>query len=273
MSTQEAHYLNGYPELASFIATDRDRTTLIFKRFDRLAARNLLHLQSELARLQAKLDKLDQPSQGMDEDVEQMLAAGRCLRNWDTFKLATKNSVYEQERLDLYKEIKVTLKEYREALLFESTMASLSSPTGKILSPFLRKFNNKKSEATEGFEMLGGTSRDLYKDRDDLVTLRIPECSDRLTSFVQDHMGFLFETGVRDGQIGYASDVKIAQFVSVVSIFLAAMLLIGAIIGLYVVQSPKKRLGMLATFTTMFAVGVGLLTNARKPELFAATAA
>lgn len=57
------------------------------------------------------------------------------------------------------------------------------------------------------------------------------------------------------------------------SIFLAAILLIGAIIGLYVVQSSKKRLGMMATFTIVFAIGVGLLTNARKPELFAATAA
>jgi hypothetical protein len=57
------------------------------------------------------------------------------------------------------------------------------------------------------------------------------------------------------------------------SIFLAAILLIGAIISLYVVQSPEKRLGMMATFTVLFAMGVGLLTNARKAELFAATSA
>lgn len=112
MSSRKAHYVNGYPELASFIATDRDRTTLIFKRFDRLAARNLLHLQSELARLQAKLDRLDQPSQEMGEDIEQMLAAGRCLRNWETFKSAAEQSVQEQERLVLYKDIQMTLKDY-----------------------------------------------------------------------------------------------------------------------------------------------------------------
>lgn len=122
-----------------------------------------------------------------------------------------------------------------------------------------------------------------------MVALKVPEHSDRLTTFVQDHLGPFFEvskhaqekhllltvlqTGVRDGQIAYASDIHIARFMNVLSIFLAAMLLIGAIIGLYVVQSPKKRLGMLATFTILFAAGVGLLTNARKPELFAATAA
>jgi hypothetical protein len=81
------------------------------------------------------------------------------------------------------------------------------------------------------------------------------------------------QTGKRDGHIAYASDIYIARFVNILSILVAAMLLIGAIIGLYAVQSPKKRLGMIATFTIVFAAGVGLLTNARKPELFAATAA
>jgi uncharacterized membrane protein YqjE len=67
--------------------------------------------------------------------------------------------------------------------------------------------------------------------------------------------------------------VYIARFVVIFSILLSAFLLIGAIIGLYIVQSPKARLGMIAAFTILFALGVGLLTNARRPELFAATAA
>lgn len=46
--------LSGFPSLVAFIASDRDRTTLIYKRFDELAARNLLYLQSELAKLQAQ---------------------------------------------------------------------------------------------------------------------------------------------------------------------------------------------------------------------------
>jgi hypothetical protein len=47
--------LNGFPSLSEFIASDHDRTSLVFRRFDRLAARNLLYLQSELAELEAKL--------------------------------------------------------------------------------------------------------------------------------------------------------------------------------------------------------------------------
>lgn len=42
---------------------------------------------------------------------------------------------------------------------------------------------------------------------------------------------------------------------------------------LYKVTSPDWRLGLIATFTTLFAGSVGLLTNARRAELFGATAA
>ena len=36
-------YVKGYPSLAAFIASDADRSTQIYRRFDRLAARNLLY--------------------------------------------------------------------------------------------------------------------------------------------------------------------------------------------------------------------------------------
>jgi hypothetical protein len=49
--------LDGFPSLSEFVASDLDRTSLVFRRFDRLAARNLLYLQSELAELEAELVK------------------------------------------------------------------------------------------------------------------------------------------------------------------------------------------------------------------------
>jgi hypothetical protein len=81
------------------------------------------------------------------------------------------------------------------------------------------------------------------------------------------------QTGARDGDIAYASDRWIHHFVAWLSILLSAFLLIGAIVGLYVVQHPVRRLAMIGVFTAIFAVGVGLLTNVRRAELFAATAA
>jgi len=57
------------------------------------------------------------------------------------------------------------------------------------------------------------------------------------------------------------------------SVLIAAVLLIGAIVSLYFTHSPGWRLALTALFTMAFAAGVGLLTNARRAELFAATAA
>lgn len=54
---------------------------------------------------------------------------------------------------------------------------------------------------------------------------------------------------------------------------LAAILLIGAILSLHIVTSSKTKLGLVAMYTLLFALSVALLTNARRAEVFAATAA
>jgi hypothetical protein len=54
---------------------------------------------------------------------------------------------------------------------------------------------------------------------------------------------------------------------------MAAVLLIGSIISFYFVESPPAKLGMIGGFTAAFALCVALTTNARRAEIFAATAA
>jgi hypothetical protein len=53
----------------------------------------------------------------------------------------------------------------------------------------------------------------------------------------------------------------------------ATILLVGAIAGFYLIQEPLPRLGMLGGFTAAFALSVCLMTNARRVEVFAASAA
>jgi hypothetical protein len=57
------------------------------------------------------------------------------------------------------------------------------------------------------------------------------------------------------------------------SILLAAILLIGAVVALYLVQSNLIRLGLIGGFTALFALAVGVLTTATRGEIFASTAA
>lgn len=71
----------------------------------------------------------------------------------------------------------------------------------------------------------------------------------------------------------YFTESWISTFVSIFSILLSALLLIGAILSLYFISSPNARLGMIAGFTTLFAASIGALTSARRSEIFGATAA
>ncbi|KAI8680304.1 hypothetical protein NCS57_00310600 [Fusarium keratoplasticum] len=266
---RQTFYVDGFPSLANFIASDKDGTSTIFKRFNRLAARNLLILQSELAELQAKLDEYD------CEDREGGAEALQSLRNWEDYK---KRNDKESDRIKLLEKIRTTLKEYREAMIFESTLATIPPPDRKTLKAFRINFFHGRPEESRDWPMLGGHSSDLYDDPDDLVVLHTAEPPDRLTLFVQDYFGFLFKDkdthkATTSPLVGYASGKRISAFISYLSTILAALLLIGAIVVLYNIKTDDLKLGLIALFTIIFAASVGLLTNARRAEVFGATAA
>lgn len=63
------------------------------------------------------------------------------------------------------------------------------------------------------------------------------------------------------------------RFIVGTAVVLAASLLEGAIVSLYLITNPNLQLGLIALFTSLFAATLALLTNARLAEMFAATAA
>lgn len=186
-------YVTGFASLAKFIASDRDRTTLVFKRFDELAARNLLYLQSELADLYAQQRRFDM------EDAAADLRMKQYARNFEDFKKAAADGAdpKQKDRKELMLQIRSMLKEYRETLMFESTLASMPLPSDTVLRTFQNEFHNKNDGKNQPFATLGGNSEHLYDDRDDLVALRLEESPDRLTRFVQEHLAFMFPVSRR----------------------------------------------------------------------------
>ncbi|KAF2653850.1 hypothetical protein K491DRAFT_769235 [Lophiostoma macrostomum CBS 122681] len=248
-----ARYISGYPALAAFIASDIDQTSAIFKRFKRLGARNLLHLESELAELEAKQDNFDEAElQG---------------KNWQTRSIRYFEDTVGPNDLP---STASHLIHAGEAVFYECHVASLPQPTKPTLQAFRHYFFHGQNSSN--YPMLGAHSKSLFDDVDDLVALRAPEDRDRLTAFVQDHLSWAFQSQPSQRGIAYTSDRGIARFVAIVSTINAAALLIGAITSLYTVESPKKKLGIIAAFTMLFAGNVGLLTSARRAELFGATA-
>jgi hypothetical protein len=120
---------------------------------------------------------------------------------------------------------------------------------------------------------LWGASSNVFSNPHDLIALRVPADQDRLSAFIHNNFGIFFQTSAPDGRTTYTSEAAISRFVAILSTVLAAVLLFGAIISLYNVTNEKSLLGMLSGWTVLFAACVGILTNARRDQIFGATAA
>lgn len=71
----------------------------------------------------------------------------------------------------------------------------------------------------------------------------------------------------------YYSQQGILRIASLAVLSLSSLLPIAAIIALYTVTSMPIRLAMVAVFTVCFTLCLGIFTNARSVDIFAATTA
>lgn len=107
---EKGGHRDGYPSLAAWIAHDPDNESFVFRKFDRLGARNLLNLQSQLISLESKIERLDNLMRN-NGDPEVLLSLAR----WETYEERTKDpSSIEYEKMMLEKELKDKIKEYRK---------------------------------------------------------------------------------------------------------------------------------------------------------------
>jgi hypothetical protein len=65
---------------------------------------------------------------------------------------------------------------------------------------------------------------------------------------------------------------RVAWIVAILSVVISAILLIGAIVALYKIIEMDRQLGIVGMFMFLFATSIGLLTNARRMEVFATIA-
>ncbi|KAK4230345.1 hypothetical protein QBC38DRAFT_507459 [Podospora fimiseda] len=234
----ETQPLPGFPFLADFIASDPDHSPVMFKRFGRLSARNLLYLQSELAELEAEQEVFDH------ENFGGTLSEKESMYNWRLFKERGHSGVTrDQARLELAERTQKALKMYKETLLLGSAILSLRPPTKQAHEAFHNCFMNRDCSAT-GFPSLAGASETLYDNREDLVALKRPAEEDRLTGFLRKRIGFLFKVEIR--RSGEQMVTVSTHTVTVVNILIAATFLFGAILNLYHVKAETKRLAYAA---------------------------
>lgn len=107
-SAELGHVRDGYPALASWIGRDPDGDTLVFRRFRRLSARNILHLQSSLIQLEEEIDELDEEARKSTD-----LDSRQASRRWETLvELAADPTRPEKKRLEKAAELSSKIKEY-----------------------------------------------------------------------------------------------------------------------------------------------------------------
>lgn len=108
-------YLEGFPSLSALLSSDPDLQ--VYRRFNRLASRNLLYLQAEILDLEARLKEFDADDvdiAGAEEDGSDWMDIKLNARCWEVFReRAEQGNKKEHERMKLIREIRERLAEYR----------------------------------------------------------------------------------------------------------------------------------------------------------------
>lgn len=99
----------GFADVARWIALDPDNETFIYRKFDELAAQNLLYLQAEILVLEKELNKLDVNDANSDD-----MDLRDAIRTWETLtQRYDANDEEARSRMDLIVRIREKLREYR----------------------------------------------------------------------------------------------------------------------------------------------------------------
>jgi hypothetical protein len=162
------------------------------------------------------------------------------------------------------------------ALLQRSQIAHLQRPSTRTLAAARDYVRGSTSQSDEvpTMPIIEGSAKE-YLDVDvDLVALNKSVEEDFLSRICHRYWPLRTkrQNDPFDRTLLYKSS-HINQAVTSLGLLLAAVLLVGAIVHLYFVVNPAEKLGFVAMYTLLFLSSVALCTNARRVEVFAATAA
>lgn len=174
-----------------------------------------------------------------------------------------------------------------DLLTAQSQVLTLPSPADRVKNVIHAYLKHEQC-------LHGLGKRVFFEDESDFVALRPAQGEDRLSQFLTDHCNWMFEVSAptyivmfsltlsqkkRDPSrqpwdgVRYGPETRIAKAVGFISVVVAAILLIGAIMSLYFIKNPGWRLGLVAFWTSLFSLSVSILSTARRAEVFGAGAA
>ncbi|TVY81623.1 hypothetical protein LSUE1_G004824 [Lachnellula suecica] len=258
-------YPEGYPRISAYI--DSDSGSTLFRRFGVLHARILLYKQVELTELEAQLDKLDKEDEASEENKWRL-----------GHSLDTNGGYLNEDRKALVEEIDKKMEEYDALLLRDSQLRRLSRPTRRSHRNFMDYIYTEHPFSREN-------ERFIYHEHD-FVTLEQPEESwlDDVLHKLMGHCkkGILRDVFVSpddqkktsDPYVHYYSEARLGVLIKVIiAVASTALLLIPVYLFLTCNLSAKLMASITLIFVLVFSTAVSLLTEARRQEVFAATAA
>ncbi|KAF2190165.1 hypothetical protein K469DRAFT_747392 [Zopfia rhizophila CBS 207.26] len=264
-------YPEGYPRFAAFIAHDADKSTTIFRRFERLAARNLLYLEGELFELEAKQDKLD-------EDDWNDARLTRNLRKWEPTRTTREASQHttdrqeatsspkeigisspvstagimnaaQQERLEVAYSIRRAINEYYKALKLYHEILSLDNPNPQALTTARLVLDNHLSNTGPAVQ------------QDTLITV------------LEHQLEWIF----RDPKHPHRNSALIRfprrymqTIVAGISLVIILLMFLGSLFALYYMRDGLTRLGLISCMTLFLALSMAVFTRSSRFEIFVA---
>ncbi|KAI1071462.1 hypothetical protein LB507_005295 [Fusarium sp. FIESC RH6] len=262
----------GFAAWSSLMASDDEQELLIFRKFNEISTRNLLYLQCELLSLEERMKRCDRKlSTAGDMDLEE------AAETWEVMVERAKDGRQEaQEMMELVKELRVKMKEYHEALDLQSRISQLHPPDRRAWRVARNELWGGRLDVNgrKRNPIVGGKSKDYLDTENDLVSLKMPVETDPLSRMLRAIWPGKVEVS-RDGltRITQFNERSIPIVVSLINIVVAIILLVGPITSMSFVNSRTAILGMICAFTVVFALSVGLMTNAKRAEIFAGSAA
>ncbi|KAF2641830.1 hypothetical protein P280DRAFT_468343 [Massarina eburnea CBS 473.64] len=263
----------GYPKLSGQMEIVPE--TAIFRRFGALNARNLLYMQSELMALEKDLIK---------QELADSVAPEKCKYALDWYWLSQSKAPGDTKQLDLVLKVREMIREYNMSLLLQARICSLPEPDREDLHD-LQKFLQMREM---GPLALNGDDASIWGSvttpdthRPDLVALRSRSSNDPFSGWITTKLVQYFaqcwcarfkKRSRLHGQIEFRDDLILRITMWITTLF-ASLLPVASIAVLYSVHSVSYRLWIIAAFNLLISICLGVLTSAKRAEIFAVSAA
>ncbi|KAK2604475.1 hypothetical protein N8I77_007402 [Diaporthe amygdali] len=261
--------MEGYAKVARLMAKYEEFA--ILKRFKALNYQSLLYRQAEITYLQEDLEKL------AERDATDSARQYYTKDWWALAHTETKQEGGEQWRK--VQQIRKKLDDYNNQLFKLATLAKLDGPAPPDLR-FLREWFERRDM---GFFPIWGLDKKSWEDEEDLIAIKPRLLQDPITRFFEALISlfhrFLGER-LKDPECPELGDsiyhYEKSLLFGAADIFttvIASLLPMLSIIVLFFMSSNALKLVVITVFSACFSLALALTTNARRIEIFAATAA